>query len=122
MNQQQGSRYYQRPYSINLSLNNPPLFVTPIIGWRAIYLHIEIDTKKIEYDSTQTITYLFHRKVKFTEKTKWKWTSNKIEVMTAMEYLLSRGVKLGTKTGAILMPFKKVRSSKIKKDKNESNK
>ena len=122
MNQQEGSRYYQRPYSINLSLNNPPLFVTPIIGWRAIYLHIEIDAKKIEYDSTQTITYLFNNKVKFTESTKWKWTSNKIEAMTAMEYLLSRGVKLGTKTGAILMPFKKVRSIKLKKDKNESNK
>ena len=122
MNQQQGSRYYQIPYSINLSLNNPPLFVTPIIGWRVIYLHIEIDAKKIECDSTQTITYLFNRKVKFTETTKWKWASNKIEAMTAMEYLLSRGVKLGTKTGAILMPFKKVRSTKLKKDKNESNK
>ena len=76
MNQQQGSRYYQIPYSINLSLNNPPFFVTPIIGWRAIYLHIEIDTKKIEYDSTQTITYLFNRKVKFTETTKWKWNNH----------------------------------------------
>jgi len=122
MNQQQGSRFYQRPYFVNLSLNSTPLFVTPIIRWSAIYLHIEIDVKKIEYDSTQTVTYLYNNKVKFTESNKWKWTSNKIEAMTAMEYLLSRGVKLGTKTGAILMPFKKVRSSKIKKDKNESNK
>ena len=122
MKQQQASRYYQRPYSINLSLNSPPFFVTPFTRWNAIYLQVELDTKKIEYDSMQTITYLFNSKVKFTETTKWKWASNKIEAMTAMEYLLSRGVKLGTKTGAILMPFKKVRSTKLKKDKNESNK
>ena len=74
MKKQSDAWVYLSPNSINLSWYNTPFVITSLNRLRAIFLHIEIHSKKIKYGSTHTITYLYNSKVSFTESTKWKWT------------------------------------------------
>ena len=66
---------FESLHNINLSCSIPPLFVRSIIYRKIDFLNFEINAKKNEYVSTQTVFYLYNKKVNFSNTTKWKWAS-----------------------------------------------
>lgn len=66
---------FESLFNINLSCSNPPLFVRSGIHRKTDFLHFDIAAMKIEYVSKQTVSYLYNKKVNFSNTTKWKWAS-----------------------------------------------